>query len=362
MGKPVRCRRWSATVGGDPEGNATSRDSRALDELRLSRHTDRGSEAVHGSMVVTLPGLDREARDHDPCTPPGSHYVGGRPRRSDRTGAGIHVGCGHPSGNGHPPGPIAADADSQTGRPVARRPLQPPGLHSGHAGVEPARPLLHRAERAGPVGGQPGPVGGPIRAHLPAGPRRPVREVARWRRTGQARLAHPRRRGAGGRSPELRGHRSGGPTPGHRAEGRTRCRSLRHRGAGHGVRGRRVPTGVGPGRPGRRRGHGAEPAGYGHRLARRRAVPRRGVDESRQRRQPLRWIAGLLQRSGHQLDGLGHRGPRRPGGRHPGPGRQHPRLPPHRAGHRRRVVVLPEHGGHAREAPTPTRRLWSSNR
>jgi hypothetical protein len=52
-----------------------SRDSRAVGELRLSRHTDRGSEAVRGRTGVTLPGLDREAREHEPYPPPGCHRL-----------------------------------------------------------------------------------------------------------------------------------------------------------------------------------------------------------------------------------------------------------------------------------------------
>ena len=234
-------------------------------------------------------------------------------------------GAATPRCHGRPTGTTAADAGRQTGRPVARRPLHARGLHSDRTGVEPARSLLHRAERAGPVGGQPGPVRGPIRAHLPGGARRPVRESAGGptdRASSPCSSSTPRRwapiPGASGAPTwwpdSWPPSRRPDPTP---VSSAPRPRSLRSRPAAT-SRGWRWPPWPPPGSRDRARWVTA----IGWLVAEQ--CPDGGWTSPDNAVNACSGIAGDLQRAGHQLDGPGRRGPRRPGGRHPGPGRPVP--------------------------------------
>src|ERR1039457_7540066 len=122
MGKPVECRRWSATVDGEPDDEPTvSRDTRAVAELRLSRHTDRGSEAVRGRSGATLSGLDREAREHEACPPPGCHRLGSILGPPCRYGTGDLRRCDRPPCDGESRCATTTATSSQTGRWLAPR-------------------------------------------------------------------------------------------------------------------------------------------------------------------------------------------------------------------------------------------------
>ena len=104
------------------------------------RDTRTGARRPSAAVRVALPGLDREARDHDPYPPPGHRRSWRLPWPSSSAWRRRPPPAPPPPTRHRPgPGPAAAAAGCPPGRPVAGRPIQRPGLHPDQSGFEPGR-------------------------------------------------------------------------------------------------------------------------------------------------------------------------------------------------------------------------------